>query len=235
SRRLKFLGQRRSRGGVLLKSGGRGYQRKWWKQPASKKRCPARISSRPIPTRFRPCSPENCSCPGFMFPVLNLANWMRRRTNARIHSLSIGTKPSLSRSQLASIANRFPTWRKAGNIRSLEKIHRFGIFQPYLSSSTVNIRAGRRALQKVVSATMSVVGCSSLRSGAKFWRGREKQELGGKYPRNGSSSRCIPKRPMKKTHLRRCTRPTRSNVPQRVRLRSSAFARLASETFLIGL
>ena len=40
---------------------------------------------------------------------------------------------------------------------------------------------------------------------------------------------------MKKAHLLRCARPTRSNVPQRVRLRSSVFARLASETFLIGL
>jgi NitT/TauT family transport system substrate-binding protein len=48
---------------------------------------------------------------------------------------------------------------------------------------------------------------------------------------------------MKKAHLLRCARPTRSNVPQRVRLRlarpeqveGSVFARLASETFLIGL
>ena len=48
---------------------------------------------------------------------------------------------------------------------------------------------------------------------------------------------------MKKAHLLRCARPTRSNVPQRVRLRlarpeqveGSVFARLASKTFLIGL
>jgi hypothetical protein len=46
---------------------------------------------------------------------------------------------------------------------------------------------------------------------------------------------CASIRPMKKAHLLRCARPTRSNVPQRVRLRSSVFARLASKTFLIGL
>jgi NitT/TauT family transport system substrate-binding protein len=48
---------------------------------------------------------------------------------------------------------------------------------------------------------------------------------------------------MKKAHLLRCARPTRSNVPQRVRLRlarpeqveGSVFARLAAETFLIAL
>src|SRR5215475_3740399 len=42
-------------------------------------------------------------------------------------------------------------------------------------------------------------------------------------------------RPLKKTHLLRCTRPTRSNVLQRVRLRSSIVARLASEILLSGL
>jgi hypothetical protein len=40
---------------------------------------------------------------------------------------------------------------------------------------------------------------------------------------------------LKKTHMLRCARPTRSNVPQRVRLRSSIFARLASEIFLSSL
>src|SRR4029077_5720382 len=76
---------------------------------------------------------------------------------------------------------------------------------------------------------------SSPRSAARFWRVRERRELDGKYRRNGSLNLCIRERPMKKAHLLRCARPTRSNVPQRVRLRSSVFARLASETFLIGL
>ena len=154
-----------------------------------------------------------------MFPALSLANWMRRHTNAPIRSSSIGGKQSLSRSPLASIDSRFLTWRRAGNIRSRAKIHLFGIFQPCLSSLTVNIPAERSAKRSVASATMSVLGCSSRRSEVRFWLALEKPESGGKYQRIGSSNLCIHERPIKKAHLLRCACPARSNVPPRVRLR----------------
>src|SRR6266481_8150056 len=160
---------------------------------------------------------------------------MRRLTSERIHSLSTGARRSLSRSPSASIGSRFPTSQKGGNIRSREKIRLSGIFQRYLSSLTVNIRAERKMMPSVVSATTLAWGYSSPQSAARFWRVRERRELDGKYRRNGSLNLCIRERPMKKAHLLHCARPTRSNVPQRVRLHSSVFARLASKTFLIGL
>ena len=75
-------------------------------------------------------SREGCSSPGFMFRALNLANWMRRHTNAPIRSSSIDRKPKPFQIAIGVDRQSIPEHgRRAGNIRSREKTGLFGISQ----------------------------------------------------------------------------------------------------------
>ena len=99
------------------------------------------------------------------------------------------------------------------------------------SSSTANIRAGPK--DDAITCFCNNVGSGIAvcrRVAAKSWPGRGRRGSDGKYRRNGFSNLCIHERPMKglSASLRS---PDALNVPQRVRLRSSVFARLAYKTF----